>query len=117
MMAPPTLDELVQDPSRVKGLPVEVLTALLARCGAAQGIVSAELIMSAASRPNGARGARPEIAEDDRMLTVEEASEIARQPRRWFYRNAGRYPWIKRVSRKKMLVSEKGLRRFLANTI
>ena len=116
MMILPTLDELVQDPNRVKGLPVEVLTALLARCGAAQGIVSAELIVSAASRPGGARSPRPEIAADDRMLTVEEASEIARQPRRWFYRNVRRYPWIKRVSRKRMLVSEKGLRRFLAST-
>jgi hypothetical protein len=112
----PTLDELVQDPNRVEGLPVEVLTALLARCGAAQGIVSAELIVSAALRSNGGRGLKPEIATDDRMLTVEEASNVARQPRRWFYRNAGRYPWIKRVSRKKILVSEKGLRRFLAST-
>jgi len=116
MMALPTLDEVVQDPSRIKGLPIEVLTAMLARCGAAHGILSAELILSAALRSNGARSPRPEIAPDDRMLTVNEATEIARQPRRWFYRNAGRYPWIKRVSRKKMLISEKGLRRYLAST-
>ena len=112
MMRPPTIDEVVQDPRRAKSLPEDVLTALLARCGEAQGIITAALIMAGAKT---VRSSRAEVDLIDKMLTVKEAAEILREPARWFYRNAQKHSFIRRMSRKKLLVSEKGLRQWLAS--
>jgi hypothetical protein len=112
LMSLPSIDEVVQDPKRLAGLSEELLTALLARCGAAQGIITAALVTAGLSKR-----IRPEAEPDPKtkVLNVEEAVEMLHVKRRWLYRNAGRYPFIRRLSRKKLLISEKGLREWLAS--
>lgn len=49
----------------------------------------------------------------DNWLSVEQAgAQIGRSPR-WFYRNAKRLPFVKRLSRKVLLVSEQGMKRWI----
>jgi len=106
--------EVVRDPKRLTGLSEEFLTALLARCGAAQGLITAAIIRAAAlSKKPGLE--RDQVKPKTKMLNVEEAAEMLNVKRRWFYRNSERYPFIRRLSRKKLLVCEKGLREWLAS--
>jgi hypothetical protein len=51
---------------------------------------------------------------DETWISVEVASkQIGRSPR-WFYRNAKKLPFVKRLSRKVLLVGEKGMGRWIA---
>jgi len=52
--------------------------------------------------------------EKDRLLTPKEAAEILGQNTKWLYRHAARLPFARRLSRKSLRFSEKGLRRWLA---
>jgi len=112
MISLPSIDEVIQDPNRLIGLSEEVLTSLLARCGAAQGILTAALVTAGLSKR-----VRPEAETNPktRTLSVEEAVEMLHVKRRWLYRNSGRYPFIRRLSRKKLLICQKGLREWLAS--
>jgi hypothetical protein len=58
-----------------------------------------------------------ELAADlpDRMLSIEEASAILQLTPEWIRRHANRLPFAKRVARKRLLISETGLNRWLAN--
>jgi hypothetical protein len=108
------LDEVLRDPKRLTGLSQELLTEMLARCGAAQGVITAAIIRTAAlSKKSGLE--REELKPKTKMLNVEEAAEMLHVKRRWLFRNAGRYPFIHRLSQKKLLISEKGLREWLAS--
>jgi hypothetical protein len=52
-------------------------------------------------------------SEDVNWLSVEQAAtKLGRSPR-WFYRNAKRLPFVKRLSRKVLLVSEEGMIRWI----
>ena len=73
----------------------------------------AAIIRAALSKKSRLEGVEPRIK--PKMLTVEEAVEMLHVKRRWLYRNSGRYPFIRRVSRKKLLICEKGLREWLAS--
>jgi hypothetical protein len=107
----PTLDEVIKEPARASGLAPDALAALLAQCGRAQGILTAELIMSATNgRERGGIGER----DTDRMLTADEAGAMLRRSRRWLYRNATHLPFARRLSRKNLLFSEAGLRKWLS---
>lgn len=64
----------------------------------------------AAALHNGGGGA----PEKDRLLTPEEAAEMLGQNVRWLYRRASNLPFTRRLSRKSLRFSEKGLRRWLA---
>ncbi len=52
--------------------------------------------------------------EADQLLTPEEAGRLLGVTPRWLYRHAKRLPFTKRLSRKALRFSEKGLRRWLA---
>jgi len=54
--------------------------------------------------PQGAR---------DRLLTADELAERLRTTLRYVYRNASKWPFTRRLGRKKLLFSEAGLIRFL----
>jgi hypothetical protein len=113
MIASPSIDEIAEDPSRLKGLSETALSALLARCGAAQGAIIAALITAGLSKKS--RLEKDELSANAKMLNVHEASEILQVKPRWFYRNAPKYQFIQRLSRKKLLICEKGLREWLAS--
>jgi hypothetical protein len=50
------------------------------------------------------------MAEKDKLLTPEQAAEILGQSVRWVYRHASQWPFARRLSRKCLRFSEKGLR-------
>jgi hypothetical protein len=50
---------------------------------------------------------------EKRWITPEEAADIIRESPRWFYRNAGRLPFVRRVSRKKILISAPEMHRWI----
>ena len=111
MVAVPSLDDVARDPGLVTGLPPPVLAALAARCSAAHAIIATEQanqLLTSVGYPG------PQPVASDKMLTVEEASTRLRRSRRWLYRNADRLPFVRRVSKKSLLVSESGLNAYLA---
>jgi hypothetical protein len=73
----------------------------------------AALLMNGSTKEARLKG--DELAPKTRMLNVQEAVEMLHVKRRWLFRNAGRYPFIHRLSQKKLLISEKGLRQWLAS--
>ncbi len=52
--------------------------------------------------------------EPDRLLTPQQAASLLGVGIRWLYRNSRRLPFTRRLSRKSLRFSEKGLRRWLA---
>src|SRR4030095_9633981 len=52
--------------------------------------------------------------EPDRWLTPEEAAKLMQVNEAWIYRNSRRLPFAKKISRKQLRLSEKGLMRWLA---
>ena len=109
MRAVPSLDQLARDSSAALGLPPAALTALHMQATAALSAIG----LAWALTGQGDRQA-PAEKSDDRMLTIDEASERLRKGRQWLYRNAARLPFVRRISRKSLLVSEAGLNAYLA---
>jgi predicted DNA-binding transcriptional regulator AlpA len=79
---------------------------LLCQISALQTALAVRLMAPAApARPNEPTG-------DDRLLTAEEAAKILGVTVRWIYRHQ-RLPFIRKLSRKVLRVSEVALRRWL----
>ena len=108
LAAVPLLDELATRPDRAIGLPVEVIAGLLAKNAAAGNALSAALLLSKSNPEPTAP-----TDEDETWLTPDEAAPILRKKPRWIYRNKAKLPFVRRVSGRGMLCSEKGLRRWL----
>lgn len=51
---------------------------------------------------------------DDRWLSADEAAELLKVDRKWLYRRVKSLPFSRRLSRKKLLFSEVGLREWMA---
>jgi hypothetical protein len=109
LAAVPELDRIAADPRCLAGLSKPALVSLLMRAVVAQSAVIAAL---------AAEGLREQpastVPEDDRMLTIDEAAVVLRKSRQWFYRHES-LPFIKRISRKSLLCSEVGMKRWLAS--
>jgi len=100
-----TLDELVADPSKATGLPVEAVEALLVKHNAAgQALLGALL----AARVN-ARVVEPA---KDRLLSVEEAAARLAVTVDWLYRHAKTLPFTVRNGRR-LGFSERGIERYI----
>ena len=54
-----------------------------------------------------------EYTGEKRWITPEQAAEIIHESPRWFYRNAGRLPFVRRVSRKKILICTPEMHRWI----
>jgi Helix-turn-helix domain len=102
---------LVQDGRAITDLPLEAIPQAL---GALRSIEVALL----ARQFGGGRATqlqpkpdpgRTAPGTDDRWLTPEEAAELLRRDRRWIYRQARRWTFAKRPTRKTLLISERGL--------
>jgi hypothetical protein len=109
MRAVPSLDQLARDPSAAVGLPPAALAALHMQATAVLSAIG----LAWASTGQGDQQA-PVDKSDNRMLTIDEASARLRKGRQWLYRNAARLPFVRRISRKSLLVSEAGLNAYLA---
>ena len=95
---------------RAAEMPAEAVQRLLLQ-------ISAFLTAVAARRPSS-RDGDPEASKDasdsdDRLLTVEEAAKRLNVTRRWLYANHHKLPFTRRLSRKALRFSEKGLERWL----
>ena len=74
----PTLDEIARDPARATGLPILTVAALMAKCSAVQGVLATAALVSNSG------------AQDDHLLTVDEAAGILAVPIDWLYRHGKR---------------------------
>ncbi len=101
--AVPKLEELVADPKKAM-----VLDRQTTRVLATIGITAVNALMlrqlDFAVESEGRAGHEIAGAEPERFLTVEEGAAILHRDPKWFYRNAHRLPFIRRVSRKSMLL-------------
>lgn len=111
MTAVPTLDDLADNPARAAGLPVEIIAGLLVKQAAVGNALGAALLSARAG--NAEPPSVAPVDSDESWLTPDEAAPILRRKSRWIYRNAARLPFVRKVSGRGLLCSEKGLRRWL----
>lgn len=103
MDAVPSLDAIAADPSVVRGLSRDTVFQLSLR---AQSVTLA----CALAMISGAAPAT--VAEQDRLLTAEEAATILGVSRKWIYGHQA-LPFVVRISEKKLRVSEQRLRKWM----
>jgi hypothetical protein len=110
LAAVPELDRIAADPRCLTTLSKPAITTLLLRASVVQSALVAALAAEEV------REYPAVIAQDDdqKMLTADEAAVILRKSRQWIYRHAPMLPFVKRISRKSLLCSEAGIRRWLA---
>jgi hypothetical protein len=104
------LDRIAADPRCVAGLSKSTIAGLLLRSAVVQSALTAAL----ATDPNQVT-AEPAKQDDDKFLTPDEASVVLRRSRQWIYRHSKTLPFVRRISRKSLLCSEAGMRRWLAS--
>jgi hypothetical protein len=111
LTAIPTLDDLARDPSRAQDLPADAIAALAMRCAT----VHAALAAAAWAVNSRSSHKRPTVVETskDRLLNETETEAMLGRPRRWIFRNADKLPFIRRVSAKHFVASERELSRWL----
>ena len=102
----PTLDELAADPAKAKGLPSEMIMALITRCLTLHEHLLLRLIVG--RRADGHCG-----GEEDRLLDVKEAAARLSVTVDWLYRHAGALPFTVRTGRK-LRFSSAGIVRFIS---
>lgn len=96
-------------------IPAAEIPAMLSQLAAAQCALAATqgaLIGRITAQAEG--GGSDSYATEDRWLTSDEAACVLRVDRKWLYRRARSLPFCRRLSRKKLLFSEAGLRRWMA---
>jgi hypothetical protein len=96
---------VIPETSWATRLPAEQIPAALTSLASLQGILAARLMVE----PRAESAPIEEI-----WISVEDASKKLHRSPRWFYRNAKRLPFVKRLSRKVLLVGEKGMGRWIA---
>ena len=101
-----TLDEILHNPHAV---PAERIPAALALLAAAQGILAARLVESAADHDH-----QHHAAANDRLLTTQEASKKLGMSADYLYRHADRLPFAIRVGSRRRF-SEVGIERWIRN--
>lgn len=99
--------------SGVDDVPVPQVPSLLSQLAAAQGAIAAAQA-SLLTRMLSVSASRTAAREDDRWLSADEAAELLKVDRRWLYRRVKSLPFSRRLSRKKLLFSEVGLREWMA---
>lgn len=91
--------------SWAESVPADKIPIALAQLAAVQTTLTARLLIAPAEHQEN---------EDVNWLSVDQAAaKLGRSPR-WFYRNAKRLPFVKRLSHKVLLVSEQGMIRWIA---
>jgi hypothetical protein len=108
----PRLDEVAAEPGKAWRLDrqaTRILTTAGISAVSALIIRFLEFAGEPAIRNHGATGSTGE----KRWLTAEEAAEIIHESPRWFYRNASRLPFVRRVSRKRILICAPEMHRWI----
>jgi hypothetical protein len=102
----PGLDQIAADSYCLAGLSPKTLAALAGRAAAVLAAISSAQMICAIENSGS--------SENDRMLEVDEAAALLHKPRRWLFEHAKSLPFAIRVSRKVLLCSEAGLKKWLA---
>ena len=106
-----SIDGLLEQPERVSEVPADEVPGLLVRLGA---LLAALAARQAASASNGNKVLQVEPTDNrDRNLTADEAAKMLGMKKSWLYRHSGEFPFTRRLSRKALRFSEKGIRRWL----
>jgi predicted DNA-binding transcriptional regulator AlpA len=104
----PTLDQIAADPRCVAGLQQSTVRDLLRRCAVVQSMLVVELKPEDGMPQHGANG-----QEDDRLLTAKEAAEMLRRSVRWLYRKKHTLPFVRKISPRTFVCSQKGIKQWL----
>ena len=110
-----SLDAIASAPSpseALSRLSPDALAVLSGRCATIQSAIQLAIITRTAAGPDHANGNG-----SARMLSADEAAAILHKPRRWLFAHAKRYGWIKRISRKSLLVDEAAMRRWIQSRV
>ncbi len=102
----PRLDDIAADPTKASALPLEVIKALLVRCHVVEGALVSGLLV-AQTTP------RAEPDEPDTLLTPHEVAQRCNADVSWVYAHAKRWPFTRRLSRKVLRFSARGLDKWL----
>ena len=106
-----SIDGLLEQPDRVSEVPAGEVPGLLVRLGA---LLAALAARHAANASNENKVVQIEPSNNrDRNLKVDEAAEMLGVTRSWLYRHSGKLPFTRRLSRRAVRFSEKGIRRWL----
>ena len=106
-----SIDGLLEQPERVSEVPADEVPGLLVRLGA---LLAALAARQAASASNGNKVLQVEPTDNrDRNLTADEAAKMLGMKKSWLYRHSGELPFTRRLSRRAIRFSEKGIRRWL----
>ena len=110
-----SLDAIASAPSPTEALSrlaPDALAALSGRCATIQSAIQFAIITRTAAPTGHTNGnANGSV----RMIDADEAAAILHKPRRWLFDHAKRYAWIKRLSRKSLLVDEQAMQRWIAS--
>ena len=101
--------------TRMEVLPPDRIPSALSQLATLQASAAAAqatLISRMVSSPSN--GNANETGSSERWLTADQAAELLQVERKWLYRRAKTLPFTRRLSRKKLLFSESGLRRWIA---
>lgn len=101
---------------RAEGISADRIPDVLSQLAALQGslaAVQAKLITRMTRSWTNDTVQKEDLLE--RWLTADEAAELLKVNRKWLYRRANALPFTRRLSRKKLLFSESGLRRWMAS--
>lgn len=107
------LSRLTSALSTINDAPLLQVPALLSQVAAAQTALAATQACLVA-RMLSTRDSAPLERGEGRWLGADEAAEILRVDRKWLYRRAKSLPFARRLSRKKLLFSEIGLRNWMS---
>jgi excisionase family DNA binding protein len=106
-----SIDGLLEQPDRVSEVPAGEVPGLLVRLGA---LLAALAARHAANASNESKVVQNEPTRSrDRNLTADEAAKMLGMKKSWIYRHSGELPFTRRLSRRAIRFSEKGVRRWL----
>ena len=104
-----SIDGLLKQPDRVSEVPTGEVPGLLVRLGA---LLAALAARQASSASNESKVRIESTDNGDRNLTVDEAAKMLGVKKSWLYRHSGTLPFTRRLSRRAIRFSEKGIRRW-----
>jgi hypothetical protein len=91
-------------PDRMQ-IPAESVAPAIARLTSLQAVLVARLI----APTNDSCGHNPGSDDSDELLTTADAAKLLNVSEDWVYRRADRFPFARRLSRKALRFSKKGL--------
>ena len=104
-----TLESFANDPRLGVGVPPEAIPRILGT------LRTIEVVLQARQRhePAAVEPAAAQPRDDDVWLTAAEVAKELRKTRSWVYRQAKRWAFAKRPTKKSLLISQNGLRRWM----